>query len=47
MSTQIFGDYDHIMRAINQEMKSTFLTNDKLVFTLKMANSDLQDKPNF
>ena len=47
MSTQVFGDYDHIMRAINQEMKATFLTNDKVVFTLKMANSYLQEKPTF
>ena len=27
------------------EMKATFLNNDKVVFTLKMANSDLQEKP--
>ena len=47
MSTQVFGDYDHIMRAINQEMKATFLTNNKVLFTLKMANSDLHEKPTF
>lgn len=47
MSTQIFGEYDHIMRAITQEMKSSFLTNDKVVFTLKIAKGDLQEKPSF
>lgn len=47
MSTQLFGEYDHLMRAVQQEMKATFLTNDKVVFTLKMANSDLHEKPTF
>merc|ERR1712078_650693 len=27
MSTQIFGDYDNVMHAINTEMKNSFLTN--------------------
>ncbi len=47
MSTQIFGEYDHIIRAITQEMKSSFLTNDKVVFTLKIVKGDLQEKPSF
>jgi uncharacterized protein YqgV (UPF0045/DUF77 family) len=47
MSTQIFGNYDHIMNAINTEMKSVFLNDQKVVFNLKIINSHLQEKPTF
>jgi uncharacterized protein YqgV (UPF0045/DUF77 family) len=47
MSTQIFGEYDNVMHAINTEMKNSFLTNEKVVFTLKVVNSDLEEKPSF
>ncbi|MBL6658031.1 MAG: hypothetical protein ISR00_01920 [Flavobacteriales bacterium] len=47
MSTQIFGEYDNVMHAVNTEMKSSFLNNEKVVFTLKVVNSDLKEKPSF
>ena len=47
MSTQVFGDYDNIMNAINTEMKAVFLNDQKVVFNLKVINSHLQEKPKF
>jgi uncharacterized protein YqgV (UPF0045/DUF77 family) len=47
MSTQIFGDYKQVMNAINSEMESTFLNENSVVFTLKVINSDLEEKPSF
>ena len=47
MSTQIFGDYDKIMNALNCEMKEVFLNKQKVVFNLKVINSHLEEKPQF
>ena len=47
MSTQIFGDYDNVMKAVNEEIKTSFLINNKVVFSMKVINSHLQDKPSF
>ncbi len=47
MSTQVFGDYKRVMHAINTEMENTFLNENSVVFTLKVINSDLEEKPNF
>ena len=47
MSTQVFGDYTRVMKAIKKEMENTFLSEDKAVFTLKIINSNLEEKPNF
>ena len=47
MSTQVFGDYKQVMNAINSEMESTFLNENSIVFTLKVINSDLEEKPSF
>ena len=47
MSTQVFGDYKRVMNAINTEMENTFLNENSVVFTLKIINSDLEEKPNF
>ena len=47
MSTQVFGDYKRVMDAINTEMEKTFLNENSVVFTLKVINSDLEDKPSF
>jgi len=47
MSTQVFGDYDKVMNAINSEMKQVFLNKHKVVFNLKVINSHLQEKPQF
>ena len=45
MSTQVFGDYDNVMTAIQQEMKNSFLPQQKLVFNMKVVNTHLQEKP--
>jgi uncharacterized protein YqgV (UPF0045/DUF77 family) len=47
MSTQVFGDYKQVMNAINSEMESTFLNENSVVFTLKVINSELEEKPSF
>ena len=47
MSTQVFGDYSKVMKAINYEMEKTFLSEEKIVFTLKVININLEEKPNF
>ena len=47
MSTQVFGDYTRVMNAMNTEMEKTFLNENSVVFTLKVINSDLEDKPSF
>jgi uncharacterized protein YqgV (UPF0045/DUF77 family) len=36
MSTQIFGDYDVVMRRLVQEVRTSFQANDKAVFVLKI-----------
>ena len=45
MSTQVFGDYDNVMTAIQKEMKTSFLHEQKVIFTMKVINSHLQEKP--
>ena len=47
MSTQVFGDYKRVMNTLNTEMENTFLNENSVVFTLKVINSDLEEKPNF
>ena len=47
MSTQVFGDYDNVMSAINKEMKNNFLMQNKVVFNMKVINAHLQEKPSF
>ena len=47
MSTQVFGNYKRVMNAINTEMENTFLNENSVVFTLKVINSDLEEKPKF
>ena len=47
MSTQVFGEYKRAMNEINTEMENTFLNENSVVFTLKIINSDLEEKPNF
>ena len=47
MSSQVFGDYKLVMNCINTEMENTFLNENLVVFTLKVINSDLEEKPTF
>lgn len=42
MSTQIFGEYDRIMTALQEEIKVTFQKHGKTVMVLKIANIDLK-----
>ena len=41
MSTQIFGPYDEVMKAISEANKQTFLEEEKVVFVMKMINAEL------
>ncbi len=43
MSTQIRGDYDVVMAALNQEIKKTFEQCPKAVFAIKILNNPLGD----
>jgi len=36
MSTQVFGDYDLLMRTLVRELRLTFEGNDKAVFVMKV-----------
>lgn len=47
ISTQVFGDYSRLMKAINYEMENSFLSEEKVVFNLKIINTNLEEKPNF
>ncbi|MCH8302623.1 MAG: thiamine-binding protein [Proteobacteria bacterium] len=41
MSTQIRGEYDEVMAALNQEIKKTFEQCPKAVFAIKILNNPL------
>ena len=41
MSTQIFGDYDHLMAALTLEMKTSFEEEKAVVMVMKAVNLDL------
>ena len=47
ISTQVFGDYSRVMKAIIYEMKNSFLSEEKVVFNFKIINTNLEEKPNF
>lgn len=47
MSTQVFGDYNRVMKAINTEIKNTFSKEGKVVFNMKVINQTLSVKPKF
>jgi uncharacterized protein YqgV (UPF0045/DUF77 family) len=42
MSTQVFGNYDDLMVAIQREMKTSFEVHQHVVMILKIANLDLR-----
>lgn len=46
MSTQIFGDYDLVMSALNMELKRSFETYGKTVFVCKFIPGDLSNYEN-
>jgi len=42
MSTQIFGEYDDVMNALKNEMKTSFEKDVKQIMVVKFINSDLR-----
>jgi len=40
MSTQIFGEYEHVMTVLSKEIKQSF-NNPHSVFVMKIINADL------
>lgn len=43
MSTQIVGDYNDVMTALNREIKTTFDRCPKAVFAIKILNNPLAE----
>lgn len=43
MSTQIRGEYDDVMSALQQEMKTTFENVPKAVFAIRILNNPMAD----
>jgi uncharacterized protein YqgV (UPF0045/DUF77 family) len=43
MSTQLRGEYDDVMAAIRQEVKTSFDKSPKAVFVMKILNNPLSD----
>jgi uncharacterized protein YqgV (UPF0045/DUF77 family) len=43
MSTQVFGEYDLVMKALTAEIKKSF-ENPHSVFVMKVINADLNTK---
>lgn len=41
MSTQVFGEFDQVMHAIQSELKKTFSCQRKFSVNLKIINTDL------
>ena len=46
MSTQVFGNYNRVMKAIKSEIENSFLNENKVVFNLKILNGNFEEKPN-
>ena len=41
MSTQVFGEYDEVMAALNREIKATFASSPRAVFAIKILNNPI------
>ena len=41
MSTQIFGEYDRVMKALSESLKPTFEDETKVSVSMKMLNGHL------
>ncbi len=41
MSTQVHGEYDEVMAALNREIKTTFESSPKAVFAIKILNNPI------
>jgi uncharacterized protein YqgV (UPF0045/DUF77 family) len=44
MSTQIRGEYDEVMSALQREMKATFEAVPKAVFAIRILNNPMADE---
>ena len=44
MSTQLFGEYDAVMRALHKEIGTTFESLPKAVFTIRILNNPVTHK---
>jgi uncharacterized protein YqgV (UPF0045/DUF77 family) len=42
MSTQIRGEYDHVMAALSEAMKKTFEDTPKAVFAMRILNNPMK-----
>lgn len=42
MSTQIRGEFDVVMRTLNEEIRTTFERSPKAVFTIKILNNPIE-----
>ncbi len=42
MSTQIFGEYDELMRIVPAEMKTTFEQDNTVIMVMKVINANLR-----
>lgn len=42
MSTQVRGEYDDVMAALNREIKTTFESSPKAVFAIKILNNPIE-----
>ena len=48
LSTQVYGDYDGIMKLLTQEIKRTFLSLDNVLINMKIVKSNRSDyEPHF
>tara|TARA_B100001113_G_C20889731_1_gene526428 strand:- start:469 stop:729 length:261 start_codon:yes stop_codon:yes gene_type:complete len=48
LSTQIYGDYDLLMKYLNEEIKNVFNDKDHVIVQLKLFNIDRSDyRPDF
>ena len=48
LSTQIYGDYDLLMKYLNKEIKNVFNDKDHIIVQLKLFNLDRSDyRPDF
>ena len=43
MSTQVRGEYEEVMAALNREIKTTFESSPKVVFAIKILNNPIGD----
>jgi uncharacterized protein YqgV (UPF0045/DUF77 family) len=43
MSTQLRGEYDDVMRALQEEMRTSFEDLPKAVFVIKILNNPIAD----